>query len=255
MSLATFEPRSGAQHASEDATGLRSTIIHDIKAYAASRPRQLQTEVGPSQVGTPCSRQLAYQVAETPPNNDRKDIHDPWPSIVGTATHAWLADAMEYANRQAAEQGLPQPWHVERRVDVGLGLEGNADVYHISGVVLDYKVLGNTTYRQYTTEGPSQTYRTQAHCYGFGYLRAGFDVKRVAIGFFGRSKKLSDLHIWSEPFDADIALHALKRLRTVHQLVSAGVDPTRVPATPGGACWYCSWRGPESDGFCPGRGE
>lgn len=251
MALGSLPLSPAAQAAAADETGLRSPIIHAIHDYANSRPRSLQLAVGPSQVGTPCSRQLAFQVAE---REQSRDLHDPWPSIVGTAVHAWLADAMEYANAQALLAGQPQPWHIERRVDVGLGLRGSCDVFHEpTGTVIDWKILGDTQHRKYSNEGPSETYRVQAHCYGLGYFRAGFTVERVAIGLFGRAKRLSDLYIWSEPFDLNVALRALKRLQTVQQVVDAGIDPLQVPAKPGGTCFFCSWKGPANEGFCPGK--
>lgn len=251
MALGELPLSPSARAAKDDETGLRSEIIHNIREYEASRPRSLQLAVGPSQVGTPCARELAYQVAKV---DIARNIHDPWPSIVGTATHAWLADAMEYANAEALKRGAPQPWHIERKVDVGLGLKGSCDAFHEpKKTVIDWKILGETQHRKYVSEGPSDGYRVQAHCYGLGYVRAGFQVERVAIGFFGRAKKLSDLYVWSEPFDMAVALRALKRLQTVQQLIGAGVEPQRIPATPGGQCYFCSWKGKAEDGFCPGK--
>jgi hypothetical protein len=251
VALDALPQTPAARAAAADPTGLRSEIISNVRAYANSRPRQLQRDVGPSQVGTPCTRELAFQVAHTEPC---RDVHDPWPSIVGTATHTWLADAMEYANAQALLAGRPQPWHIERKVDVGLGLKGSCDAFHEpKRTVIDWKVLGDTQHRKYTNDGPSAGYRVQAHCYGFGYKRAGFQVDRVAIGFFGRAKKLSDLYIWSEPFDETVALRALKRLRLVQQGTSQGITPLSFPATPGGACYFCDYQGDPAQGYCPGK--
>jgi hypothetical protein len=252
MALGTLPSTPAGRHAAADETGLRSEIIHNIRAYANSRPRSLQLAVGPSQVGTPCARQLAYQVAQ---HEEARDIHDPWPSILGTATHVWLADAMEYANAQALLRGEEQPWHIERKVDVGLGLRGSCDAFHApKKTVIDWKVLGKTQHAKYCEQGMSEKYEVQADCYGLGYLRAGFEVERVAVAMFRRDGKLSDLHIWSKPFDLDNALRALKRLRTIQQLVEAGVAPQRVPAKPGGECYFCSWRGDPAEGFCAGTG-
>ena len=250
MALGTLPQSPSQRHAAADETGLRSEIIRNIHTYANSRPRSLQLAVGPSQVGTPCSRELAYQVAQ---HDTARDAHDPWPSIVGTAVHVWLADAMEYANAQALLDGREQPWHIERKVDVGLGLKGSCDAFHApKRTVIDWKILGKTQHAKYAESEPSPGYRVQAHCYGLGYVRAGFEVDRVAIALFQRAGKLSDLHVWSEPFDVEVALRALKRLQMVQQVVGAGVEPQRVPATPGGQCYFCSWRGDPAEGFCAG---
>ena len=252
MALGALPPPKQVQH--PDETGLRSEIIHAIRDFATNAPRNLQRAVGPSEVGTPCARQLAYKMS--PAVERSRDLHDPWPSIIGTATHAWLADCFTHANNLARQTGATPPWHLERRVDVGFGLRGSCDCFHEpTGVVLDWKVLGETQYRKYTTEGPSPTYRTQAHCYGLGYLRLGYQVRTVGIGFFGRSKRLSDLHIWSEPFDIEVALQALKRMGQVQELIQHGVHPLRVPSTPGGACYFCEFKGAADDGLCPGKAE
>lgn len=250
MVLGSLPPPKQFEH--PDETGLRAEIIRSIREFATNAPRNLQRAVGPSEVGTPCARQLAYKM--TPTIERSRDLHDPWPSIIGTATHAWLADAFTHANNLARQQGRPPAWHLERRVDVGFGLRGSCDCFHEpTGTVLDWKILGETQYRKYTTEGPSETYETQADCYGLGYVRAGYTVRRVGIGFFGRSKRLSDLHIWSKPFDLDNALRALKRMRQVQELVQHGVHPLRIPATPGGACYFCEFRGAAENGLCPGE--
>lgn len=234
MALGVLVPTKSDLAASADETGLRTPIIHQIKLFASNAPRSLQRSIGPSQVGTPCARQLAFQMSDRPPT---RDLHDPWPSIVGTAVHAWLADCFEAANPPWPTAPI---WHTERRVDVGLGLGGSCDVFHApTGTVLDWKVLGDSQYTKYVSEGPSPTYRTQAHCYGLGYLNAGYQVNRVGICFLGRAKKLSALHIWSEPFDPMIAVKALARMQVVQKLSEAGVEPMRIPETPGGHCFFC----------------
>lgn len=251
MALTTLMPTRGDVHTAADETGLRAEIISIIKNTAANAPRSLQRHIGPSQVGTSCARELAYLMSDLEPT---RDVHDPWPSIVGTAVHAWLADAMEAANPPPP---APKVWIPETRVDVGFGLRGSSDVFNVpTGIVLDWKVLGDTTYRKYVSEGPSEVYRTQAHCYGLGFARAGYDVKKVGICFLGRAKRLSDLHIWSEPWDIKIALKALDRMIKIKEWITRGNHPASVPKNPGGACFWCSFQSSNSgtDGYCTGKG-
>lgn len=237
MALSKLPPSKGYR---TDETGLRDQIIKNIRYAADNAPRSLQKHIGPSQVGTPCARQLAYHLAGF---DESRSFIDPWPSIVGTAVHAWLADAMELHNDVLEAAGQPRRWHIEKRVDVGFGLTGSCDCFDsVTGTVLDWKILGNTQYAKYTKEGPSEVYRTQAHCYGLGYVRAGFDVKRVGIGFFGRAKTLNDLDIWSEPFDLEIALRALKRMKETQEQINAGAEPLDIPANPGVACYFCPFK-------------
>lgn len=253
MTLGTFAPKGQTAH--PDSTGLRSTLIHAIRDASANAPRSLQRAVGPSEVGTPCSRQLAFKLSRTEPARDVD--HDPMPSIIGTATHDWLAEAMVRQNRLLVAAGKPARWLVEQRVRVGPGLGGSADLFDIeTGCVFDWKVLGNTTYAQYTAEGPSRPYRVQTHCYGAGFVNAGYTVNRVAIVFLGRAKRLSDMHIWSEPFDPQVATDALARAGTVASLLESGVAPMRFPATPStGTCRWCPFKGRVEDGYCSGKAE
>jgi hypothetical protein len=249
MALSQLPPsRTRRRDLHPDETGLRDVIIDNISYAASNAPRSLQKHIGPSQVGTPCTRQLAYRMAGV---EESRNLNDPWPSIVGTAVHAWIADAMELDNQRRIAKGLPPRWHLEQRVDVGFGLTGSCDCFdEETGAVLDWKILGNTQYAKYVKEGPSEEYRVQAHCYGLGYKRAGFDVKRVGIGFFGRAKTLNDLHIWSEPWDINIALKALKRMREVQESLGQGAQPLDFEAKPGAVCFFCPFKRSADDDAC-----
>lgn len=238
----------------KDESGLRSTIIGVVRNASDNAPRSQQRKIGPSEVGTPCDRQLAYKMSDTAPA--RRAYDDPWPSIIGTATHAWLEEAFRADNARRVAQGKPERWILEGRVRVGLGLEGSCDCFDTeTGTVLDWKILGNTNYTKYTRSGPSETYRTQAHCYGLGYVQAGYDVKRVGIGFFGRAKTLNDLHVWSEPFSMETALLALKRMKRIQDVLDNGAGPRTLEAKPGESCFFCDWRGCIDEGFCAAEEE
>ncbi len=89
---------------------LATMVIDTIKQTAARAPRSLQASIGPSEIGTPCTRRLGYRILDwdPKPNSDT----DPWPATVGTAVHAWLADTFTAWNaRLGAERFL-----IERRV-------------------------------------------------------------------------------------------------------------------------------------------
>src|SRR5688500_1296430 len=65
--------------------------LRDVFEYHAARaPRTLQQHLGPSELGVMCDRQVAGKLAALPVTNH---VSDPWPSIRGTALHAWAADA------------------------------------------------------------------------------------------------------------------------------------------------------------------
>jgi hypothetical protein len=254
MVLTVAIPTKTQEHRNADQTGLRGTILDIIRNHANNSERSLQKRIGPSQVGTPCHRRLAFEMSGI---EETRDLNDPLASILGTAYHAWLAECFTKAN-----PAFPAPpiWLLENRVDVGFGLRGSSDVFHVpTGTVLDWKLLGNTTFDKYTkvtpdspTGSPSEEYRVQAHSYGLGFARAGFTVNRVAIVMFGRSKYLRDLHIWSEPWQPDIALRALNRMVLLQEYLGRGLHPNTIAAVPGGSCHFCKHKSTNGgrDGYC-----
>jgi hypothetical protein len=199
----------------EQARVLTGQLIRAVRDYSANRPRSLQTRIGPSEIGTPCLRQLAYKVAGQPAVNSGGG--DPWPSFVGTATHASLEQVF----------GALQGWAVEQRIVVdpdvlGYPLAGNADLIRLLGgiVVVDHKVVGADTMRKAKANGPAGYYRTQAHSYAHGLIAAGVPVEYVAIAYWPRSGRLSGLHVWLERYRQDVVDLALTKLDAVRQLHS-----------------------------------
>lgn len=252
MTLATFAPKG--QAAVADPTGTRAAVIDAVRGFSAAHPRTLQRALGPSEVGEDCARQLAYKLIDHPENETRGD--DPWPSFLGIAAHARLADALDWDN-----QRRPGTWIIERRLNIpGVhdGGSGQSDAYYTpTFTTVDWKVLGETTYRKLRDVGPSRKYRTQGHVYGLGWAAAGHRVDWVGIGAFGRSKPLSGMFVWAEPFNPELAaaeLHRVSEVRTVVDwLIGQGTtNVDAVPATPGDGCFYCPFRGDPRQGFCEG---
>lgn len=217
---------------------LKSAILH----AAASAPRSQQTEVGPSEVGQPCLRRLAHRLAGTTPTNDSGD---PWRPTVGTAAHAWLADALGLAND---ELGAGRRWIVEERLDVAPGLSGSGDVFDTqTSTVVDWKVVGPTSLKKQRAacrpggDGPGDLYRTQVHLYGKGHANAGRTVRTVAICFLPSAGLLADAVWWSEPYDQAVADAAIARLEQLRTAVAAGVSPAAFPTTPESerSCLWC----------------
>jgi hypothetical protein len=208
-------------------------------------------------MGQPCARRVAYEAFGTEPVNTHTD---PWPAIVGTAVHSWLAEAFRADN---ARLGRVR-WLVEQRVRLTDGIGGTADLYDLdTATVIDHKVLGTTTMRALRADGPSTVYRTQLHLYGYGYRRAGARVDQVAIAAYPRSGWLDGLHVWSEPFDPAVAEAAMDRqsgLVALGSVLDVDTYPQRwalLPATSGPDCTWCPfWRGgdaPADGAGCPGR--
>lgn len=117
---------------------LRSVAVR----YAARAPRTLQEHLGPSELGYECDRQVVAKMARVPKTNN---VTDPWASIVGTAIHAWLADAFTWDND---EIGTIR-WVAEQRVTPDPGPDehpGTADLYDAFELALvDHKGLALDT--------------------------------------------------------------------------------------------------------------
>ncbi|WP_018348203.1 PD-(D/E)XK nuclease family protein [Longispora albida] len=227
---------------------LGTAIKGVVRAASAGAPRSRQRTIGPSSAGHPCARRVGYELAGTEHVNASSD---PWPAIVGTAVHAWLADAFAQHNRREGRDR----WLVEQRVAVTPTMSGTADLFDTaSGTVIDHKVLGADSLKSIKRDGPGQQYRTQIHLYGYGLARAGHDVRRVALACYPRSGFLDGLHVWSEDYDDALAADALARLAGVAEL-SRLLDPAALPAEPGAGCTWCPfWRpgGPADAAGCPG---
>lgn len=248
----------------EDALELavKQTIIH----AATNAPRSLQTAIGPSEVGQPCLRRLAYKMLDVPVASGAGDI---WRPTVGTAAHAWLAEALELANAELGHQR----WLVEERVTIAPGLSGSCDALdQQTHTVVDWKVVGPTSLKKYRKDGPGQQYRTQLHLYGKGHVNAGRRVDHVAIVFLPSAGTLADALFWTEPYDESVADGAVERLDLLRLalMVSTGQGhPVAdvvggVAMTPAHSCVYCPWfshgskdlaagcPGPDADPVRPG---
>lgn len=216
--------------------GLARDLAEGITNGIVNHPRSLQQRIGPSELGMPCEHCLAAKLAGWTEARDAA-----WLPTVGTAVHAWLADEFS---------GTPR-WLVETRVDVGelngVPITGSADLFDLTtATVVDWKIVGRPTLQTVKREGgPSDQYRTQAHLYGRGFVRAGHDVKRVAIAYLYRNGFTPEPYVWTEPYDEGVALAALERatgvLRTLDAVHEAGGDVdayvTSLPRAP--RCYSC----------------
>jgi hypothetical protein len=135
MSAAPAPLNGSSPWASRYAAELRRVVVE----HASRAPRSLQLHLGPSELGVTCDRQVAGKMAGLAPTNH---VSDPWPSIVGTAVHAWLADAFTADNTR---HGLLR-WVAEQRVTPHPDHPGTADLYDaVELAVVDHKILGETS--------------------------------------------------------------------------------------------------------------
>jgi hypothetical protein len=243
------------------ALALKQELSRIILWNEHSSPRSQQVAVGPSEIGQPCDRRLAYRIAGIPPLNTGSD---PWPAVVGTSVHAWLEKAINQYQEANGDQG----WLTELRVYPDPMISGSSDVYNSRlRMVVDHKTTGSDKIRKLSRgEPPPPEYVTQIQVYGLGHRKAGREVERVALVFYPRSGWLDDCYVWTAPYDESVAVAALERTyRIGGQLIDLDIEnnPHRfqlIDATPGDACVFCDHYVQDrdidvaaDDKGCPGR--
>lgn len=238
-------------------------ILSFVRAYDASRPRSLQKHLGPSEIGSPCMRQLAMKLAGVEPVNQTAD---PWFPIIGSAVHAWLATALDWYQYNVLGFTPDDPrFLIENRVHAdsegGYSTSGSTDVYDLQyDRVIDWKIVGTSTMRKVMRGATPQEqagpqYTVQAMTYGKGWKQRGFDPQEVMIAFLPRSNFLNKMQLVTMPFDQSIADAAQERVHAIDQIRQV-VPPHTLPA--GGCTVWCPFYrpgvelGPTS---CPGHGD
>ena len=162
-------------------------------------PRSLQVEVGPSELGTPCMRRLAYKILDESGPRQTQRRHRPLGSQSSArSVHAWMAQA--YVQRKPAAR--LQRYLIEHRVHLPYGISGSCDLYdRDTGRPIDWKItsLDNIPSTGRTVPAPSTAPRptsTPSACNSPARNRTD-----VAIAFLPRGGRIDGLYIWSEPYD------------------------------------------------------
>lgn len=227
-----------------------------LMRYEASRPRTVQTTLGPSELGTPCDRQIALKLAGV----QRHERGLPWAPMCGTAVHSLMEDVLTRENERLGRQR----WVIEETVHLDDELTGHGDAYdNDHALVIDWKYTGTTARRKAcrktvpNAELVSPEYRTQAHLYGLGHENAGRSVRYVRLVMLARSHDFSESVEWTEEYRPDIAIAALTRFYAIRDQVinnDMATHPQRletIGATPGDACKWCAFRRPPTPGGPP----
>ena len=216
---------------------LKAELSAIIKWASDTSPRSLQTTLGPSELGTPCDRRLAYRLAGSQVFNDRLD---PLIAMVGTGIHSWMEEAIRRFNATFGDDTLTP----ETRVVIDALLSGTSDLYHKQlRAVVDFKSAGADVLKKVPNFGPEPGYRVQTHLYGLGYENAGLPVDQVMLVYIPRSGLLKGIHVWREPYDRRIAEDALRRRDTISRWVAEGKPyneySTEVTEKD---CYFCPFR-------------
>lgn len=197
----------------------------------SSDNRSAQVTMGPSEMGTPCDRRLALSLMRMPPVNPGGDG---WAAFVGTAIHAALEQMFMWADagtgRFAVEQRLEFPSAYVPK--------GTADLIDRTLFMLDdHKCQGRWSRNKLRTQGPSPTYRAQAHTYAYGARLRGERIEKIAIISWPRDEAtLDDLYVHVEDYSPAIVKAAFERVEEIGASVGANIkDLRRLYEVPEGA--------------------
>ena len=244
------------------AQGYAEELRGIVTRYAGRLPRSVQKHLGPSELGHECDRQVVAKMAGARVTNH---VADPWASIMGTAGHAFVADAFDWDNKH---NGYFR-WLTEERVtpDPGPGAHpGTADLYDAhERALVDHKFQGESTRARLKAHGPPRHYLVQVLLYRRGYLNIGFPVDRVVIASWPRTKStLDDLYVWSrrptaedERLVDDVLTQTAFRQQVAARVRAGDISLMDVPAVPEDSeCFFCGLYRPQAayDGQygCPG---
>lgn len=261
MSSAPPPPGGSSPWASRYASELRRVLLE----HAARAPRTLQQHLGPSELGVPCDRQVAGKMAALPATNH---VVDPWPSMVGTACHAYAEEAFKAANTR---DGLLR-WVTETKVTPHPDHPGTADLYDaVEQCVVDHKFLGPSSMTKVRSRWPRH-YQVQLLLYGLGYHRMGLPVRRVVLaayprtaasldGLYVRDLYFTDEHgqILPEVLELLTLVFAETKVRRSYaeQITAGQLQLMDIPSVPDSDdCYFCPFFRPQAakDGGagCPG---
>lgn len=235
--------------------GLGDWLREVIWTGWATAGRSTQREIGMSEVGTDCDRQLAYKMAGTPPINMDDD---PMPSLMGTGLHHVLADTLTRLHPGTGRWLVEYP--VKYEVDEHLVIPGTVDAYdRRRKLVLDWKSTSKAKLRTIRNGGPQVRYVVQAQLYAAALRQAGEAPERVGLVYLPRDGKLSDLHVWTTAPDEQFLTAWLDRLRGINRTLAENYgDPSEAKPVPTRLCGWCSWHNPASTDTarsCPGQSQ
>jgi hypothetical protein len=233
------------------AQDLREVVLE----YADRLPRNVQRHLGPSELGHHCDRQLVGKMAGLEFRSGGNKLHDNWPSIVGTALHAFMDEAFKWAAQQPKWQAR---WLSETRVTPDPGAvsphPGTADLFDTLYCVLgDHKMQSEAIRTRLRRDGPPYHYYIQMLLYALGYMHKGYDVQRIVLISWPRTKSsLEDLFVWEKPLtiedlrEVEMVLDKTVIREKLARFVASGElsfwDIPAVPSTDD--CQYCPFFNP-----------
>ncbi len=212
---------------STDAASIAARLKELFYAYDNRRSednRSAQVTMGPSEMGSPCDRRLALSLMRMPPVNPGGDG---WAAFVGTCIHAGLEELFMWADAGTGR------FVTEQRLEFASVYvpKGTADLIDRTLLmILDHKCQGRWSRNKLKTQGPSPTYKVQAHVYAHGARLRGEKIEKIAIVSWPRDEAtLDDLYVHVEDYNPLIAKRAFERVEKIgaeveEKLALAAVD-------------------------------
>lgn len=254
-------------------------MLEVLKDAITGDARSVQEHVGPSELGSPCTRYLALRSLHAP----RRITRAPWATRVGIGVHQLLADIMPPAG---ADNGVvimtEVPVHIQgsgvdriagtldaavltvpNAGEVAAGTSVRQLPAGVTAEIIDWKVVGEGTMSKVHKGTLSRDYRTQILTYALGFQRTyGIQVTDVSLIFLPSYSRLEDATAARFRIDADdmAPVHAaLERYnRIANAVVPFGIEgASRRTATANSRCHECGFNGvprPSGDGvLCRGN--
>lgn len=234
---------------------LRDDLLGAVTSALDAHPRSRQAEIGPSEIGAPCNRALAYKFADVP----AVGLQAPkWAAAVGTAVHEQFSDWLHQANERDGFRYL-----FDLRVWVGdlypgRPITGSFDAFDTwTGTVIDLKCPTKSRIdrtRNKPDNGPQ--YETQVDLYGVGAVNAGLPVRHVGILRLPRDGNLVDADWKVRPHNPERATSAMQRAGAIARLADTlGAQAAALQPATEHFCATCPWHQPNSTDLttgCPG---
>lgn len=206
---------------------IRAADLHELIIEQITKPsdRDKQRNIGPSEIGG-CplciGEKLALSLPDQYPDLEEEERFG-LGSWLGTAVHHFLEQDIEIPGAIKEQKNFIHELE-------GYGtIKGSTDVY-VDGEIVDWKVVGKWSYDAmklaYRLEPgriPTTKYRVQQHTYGWGWEQAGYPVDHVNLCVIPKlSNSAGDIRFYTEPYNREVALKALKRLESIYKRVQQG---------------------------------
>lgn len=224
---------------------VEQAIADAVRAYGLSTDRGAQSKagiMGPSDLGFCRSKSYFMTVQQ-----EWTDDPTIWSAQVGTAIHAYLADALA----DAFPEWDCHPPRLTATFPSGAEVAGTPDVIAPDiNAVLDHKTTDGLSYVK--AKGTSQNHRYQRHTYALAAIQAGLldDTRPVFVGnvYWDRSGKEPRPYVSMEEFDPTLTAEIDSWIADVIYAVQHGPDHASkdVPAP------VCEAIGCEFYGACRG---